>query len=167
MLKLSFDKKKLGKEPIETQVFNNTVTKVTITGILIDGIGIDIPEDVGDFIKDYTGIAFSDLGDDFALIATGITITATGISKRNKEDAYDKVLGYRIAESKAKIKLYKFMLNVCKKYSDTLEKCLFGYIDRFYTLRSNLPDGIIGDINKYSKLLKTEEQHLKTLCHDN
>lgn len=156
MIKLSFDKKLTG-EPIKTQVFNNTVTKVTITGVIIENLGIYTPKMVENFIKEYPGVK--------AYYLRGMSIiTATGVSKKILGDTYNKVLGYRIAESRAKIKLYRFMLNLCKKYVEVVSHILFGTSNISFDYEYKI-DSVSGDIIKYQELLDTEMEHLNNLIH--
>nr|DAW35385.1 MAG TPA: hypothetical protein [Caudoviricetes sp.] len=156
MIKLSFDKKLTG-DPIKTQVLNNTVTKVTITGVIIENLGIYTPMMVENFIEKYPGVKAYYSGGAYV-------ITATGVSKKILGDAYNKVLGYRIAESRAKIKLYRFMLNLCKKYMKVVSPILFGTFDISFDYEYKV-DSVPRDITKYQKLLDTEMKHLNNLIH--
>lgn len=149
MLKLSFSSKKLQAKPIKTQVFNNTVTKVTFYGTLINGTGICMPDAIKEFIDTYKGVDYICNGDDYIIVATGI-------SKRNKGDIYNGTIGYRIAESRAKIKLYKFMFNLSKKFLNVISPMVSG--DPIY-------GGIPDDIIKYQRFLSKEKKHLNDLIH--
>lgn len=149
MLKLSFSSKKLQAKPIKTQVFNNTVTKVTFYGTLINGTGIYMPAAIKEFIDTYKGVDYICSGDDYIIVATGI-------SKRNKDDIYNSTIGYRIAESRAKIKLYKFMYNLSKKFLKVISLMVSGH-SRY--------GGIPDDVIKYKGFLNKEEKHLNDLIH--
>lgn len=149
MLKLSFSSKKLQAKPIKTQVFNNTVTKVTFYGTLINGTGICMPAAIKEFIDTYKGVDYICSGDDYIIVATGI-------SKRNKDDIYNSTIGYRIAESRAKIKLYKFMYNLSKKFLKVISPMVSGH-SRY--------GGIPDDVIKYKEFLSKEKKHLSDLIH--
>ena len=153
MIKVTFN----GKDAIKSQVFNNSITKVTLTGIMKVPSVYDLPSKVDDYMTKYTGVT--------AQWFNGrIYVSAIGISKKSKEDAYDETLGYRIAESRAKIKLYKFLLNACKVYCRYLRELCFGkYAD---IVVATLPKQSIGyDVVKYTSFLEREKQHLNTLIH--
>lgn len=149
MLKLSFSSKKLQAKPIKTQVFNNTVTEVTFYGTLINGTGIYMPSAIREFIDTYKGVNYICSGDDYIIVATGI-------SKRNKDDIYNSTIGYRIAESRAKIKLYKFMYNLSKKFLKVISLMVSGH-----SIYGGIPDDVI----KYKGFLNKEEKHLNDLIH--
>lgn len=153
MLKLSFSSKKLQAKPIKTQVFNNTVTKVTFYGTLINNTGICMPDAIKEFIDTYKGVDYICSGDDYIIVATGI-------SKRNKGDIYNGTIGYRIAESKAKIKLYKFMFNLSKKFLKVISPMVSGHSKTNITY-----GGIPEDIIKYQRFLSKEKKHLNDLIH--
>lgn len=153
MLKLSFSSKKLQAKPIKIQVFNNTVTKVTFYGTLINGTGICMPAAIKEFIDTYKGVDYICSGDDYIIVATGI-------SKRNKDDIYNSTIGYRIAESRAKIKLYKFMLNLSKKFIEIIGPMIFGHSKTDIAF-----GGIPDDVIKYKEFLSKEKKHLNDLIH--
>lgn len=48
--------------------------------------------------------------------------TVVGIAKRSPDDTDNPLLTERIAESRAKIKLYKFAAKICVRYIEYLEK---------------------------------------------
>lgn len=153
MLKLSFSSKKLQTKPIKIQVFNNTVTKVTFYGTLINGTGICMPAAIKEFIDTYKGVDYICSGDDYIIVATGI-------SKRNKDDIYNSTIGYRIAESRAKIKLYKFMYNLSKKFIEIIGPMIFGHSKTDIAF-----GGIPDDVIKYKEFLSKENKHLNDLIH--
>lgn len=87
-----------------------------------------------------------------------------GKAVRNDYDANDPVLAERIAESRAKIKLYRFMLRLCYR--------LFGYYKRVLIGRQSFTynedavhDSLARDIQKYTELKWKEEEHLNKLIH--
>lgn len=153
MIKVTFN----GKESIKTQVFNNSITKVTLSGVMKVPSIYDLPSKVDDYICNYTGVSAHWFG--------GILeVSVTGVSKKSKDDAYDEVLGYRIAESRAKIKLYKFLYNVCKVYHQHLIEFCFGKHSKL-TVDSFSNQSICYDVIKYALFLKREKKHLNTLIH--
>lgn len=66
--------------------------------------------------------------------ADQMQLIATGKSLQAETDSYDKVLGERIAESRAKRKLYKFCHTLCNMY---INKQLVETVDRFQEAREN------------------------------
>ena len=92
------------------------------------------------------------------------TITVTGKAICSEQDENNPKIGERIAESRAKLSLYKFMRTLLKKIYVDKYKEMFGdailrsdedfYLDK---------DTILGQLIKYSKLYEKEEIHLRTL----
>ena len=153
MIKVTFN----GKDAIKSQVFNNSITKVTLTGIMKVPSVYDLPSKVDDYMTKYTGVT--------AQWFNGrMYVSAIGISKKSKEDAYDETLGYRIAESRAKIKLYKFLYNVCKVYYYSLMRLCFGNLINV-GVHEISNQSLICDVLRYYTLLDKEKQHLNTLIH--
>lgn len=153
MIKVTFN----GKESIMTQVFNNSITKVTLIGVMKVPSIFDFPSKVDDYMTNYKGV--------IAQWHDGrIYVSATGMSKKSMDDAYDEVLGYRIAESRAKIKLYKFLNNICKVYHQYLTELCYGkHAEVAISTIQN--QSLAYDIVKYSLLLEREKAHLNTLIH--
>ena len=152
MLKLSF---KTGKdvEPIKTQVFNNTLTKVTLSGKL----NCDV---FPNFNVYYSALDKSP----FVNEESPDIVWAEGIAKKSPNDSFDKVIGYRIAEARAKIKLYKFMKNLAFEYAKVYNAYVYGkkaplFPDRFEE------DGYMADYYKYANLVKREKNHLNALIN--
>ena len=84
-----------------------------------------------------------------------------GKAVRHPDDEDDPVLAERIAEARAKIKLYKFMYNLLKETYASLCKRAFG-VDDFYPSHVK-KDSIYGAMEKYQKLWITESHHLGVL----
>lgn len=161
MLKLSFDKKKLGNTPpIQTQVFNDTITKVTLTGFLTWNSDIFLISKVPHFLHNYQGIEVT-----CSRTKEGFLITATSVSKKHEDDTFDKVLGYRIAESRAKLKLYKFMKNLTNTILRCFLTCSYGISDVIDIEGRRSKSSVYDDYLKYIKLYDKEEEHLNNLLH--
>ena len=90
-------------------------------------------------------------------------IHAIGVSKKNESDEYDEVLGYRIAESRAKIKIYKTMYKLTKALLSSLRSYCFA--DRAMVPSKPDSDCLIITVGKYKALLDKEQIHLNTLTH--
>lgn len=82
----------------------------------------------------------------------------TGSTKLHSNDKYDPILGERIAESKCKINLYKYMYNLLYCIRKKFEDILYGGDTIFH---SN--GGLHGAVQKYYDLQFKEEQHLNKL----
>lgn len=154
MFKVSFSKKYV-ENPVKTEVFNNTVTKVTLTGYISE------ISDSDEFL--YIDKVRKLLAEGSAEIFTSGKIRATGTSKKSNSDEYDEVLGYRIAESRAKIKIYKTMLKFTRKYFDYLRVYCYGNATVAPSLV--IHDSLLSTVFKYAALLKKEQEHLNTLIH--
>lgn len=150
MIKLSFDTDKFNIEPIEEQ-FNNKIVKITLKGVILFPDEYYIPFVLKDFIENYPGY--------IGMYNGGFYIKAIGTAKKNSEDSWDPVIGYKIAKSRATIKLYRFMAELCDTYIDYLLKVL-GMNEVRYA-----PTGVIGDSEKYYTFLNREKKYYKSLLN--
>lgn len=92
------------------------------------------------------------------------TITVTGKAIRSEQDENNPKIGERIAESRAKLSLYKFMRTLLKKIYEYKYNELFGNFVLRRDENSYLDkDTILGQFIKYSKLFEKENIHLRTL----
>ena len=121
MFKVSF---KGNFKKVET--FNDKATIVTLVGILTYPNGIwDITDSTISnwmFLHPSIDVKWGEppiTNNSFRLEFSGKSICAKG-------DTFDKVLGERIAESRAKIKLYKFMTTLCSKLLNDLYVKMYG-----------------------------------------
>lgn len=150
MYKLTF--KDQPKQPYKIVEHYGNTTKVTLTGFLN--------------IKEYDNIPFAVKYEDTIFAGKivergihGIFITTTAKTKCAEGDKYDEVLGERIAESKAKMKLYKAMLVLLKKTWNYYFKIMLGK----GTIEVHMDGGIYKALLKYEKLVDTELDHLEKL----
>lgn len=155
MFKVSF--KNQGRFPAKrVQRFSGgKVTVVTLKGAAQLPVFSQhyIPKEVYDWVE-----ACKNVEATFTL--THLYLTATGKSKRAEGDADDPVLAERVAECRAKINLYKFMVNLTSK--------LLVYYGRLLSTNTSMEthkgdDTIEGANLKYCNLYSRELAHLKAL----
>lgn len=117
MLKVSF---KNNFKKVET--FNNKETVVTLTGYCITPLWFNnVPHKIWEWARWHPSVEISETYSNQNLV---MVIKVSGKSVCADGDTFDDKMGERIAESRAKIKLYKFMHTLCKK----LMYCYHGYI---------------------------------------
>ena len=160
MLKVSFI------EPYKkVEVFNNKITKVTLTGyikhqdsILFSG---NFPKDMNDWFWNNPYVEFdADYAHDRFIIKT------SGHSSKSEEDTFDSVIGERIAEARAKLKVYKFVRALIRKKMQYLYSFMYGNFEIISLLESHseVPkDCLYLTLQKYNKLIKREREHLQNL----
>lgn len=156
MLKVSFKDK-------EVKQFNGgKVTIVTLKGeINIDPLDC-LPNSVRiwmlRYINNNEGFSTNKYGFD-------LVINVTGKAVCSEEDTVDKVFGERLAEARAKKKLYRFMANLSKQLFRYYFKILYGFagIDNY---KENNLDCLESTIDKYEGLWERENGHAKTLIND-
>lgn len=156
MLKVSFD-----DSSKKVQVFNNRATVVTLSGKvrIPRKLWCMMPSGFGPWVRNHPSIEASWGCDtkDFEIL----DIEAIGKSVCSEEDAFNPKLGERIAESRAKIKLYKFMYKLCDKLAHSYNEILFG---PYIPLRKSYnPFSILEDLNFYRGLWAKEAHHLGEL----
>lgn len=160
MFKVSF--KENPQFPVKkVQRFNDDrVTVVTLKGVAQLPVFLQyfIPHKVFDWTGTLKNV-------DVEFTMRRMLITVTGKSICSKEDKIDRVLGERIAEARAKLHLYKFMVHFLDKIwayfieqlcGTTLIKCT---VDNKGTNKEYLDKAI----NKYCRLYKDEQEHLNIL----
>ena len=93
-----------------------------------------------------------------------VILNVTGKATCSSEDGFDSKRGERIAESRAKIALYKFMTTLLNKIIMHYRKLIFGDMD--IRIPELYKDGIYKYYCKYSQYLETEWKHLNNLIHN-
>lgn len=99
------------------------------------------------------------------IIADGYTAIVKGKAVCSDEDTVDNVLGERIAEARAKITLYKFMKNLCKKVYMYYRTLLYGHRDIGIGVNKENEGSLYQSYLKYNALVDKEEQHLNDLLN--
>lgn len=140
--------------------FNNKVTKVTLKGTIKNAWALDalnIPQSIYDWMRDNN---CKDLD----------TLEVSGIAIRSDNDKDDPVLGERLAEARAKLKIYKFMKAFCYKMLKYYVLKLYGITtNSAITLRAieqeSYDDSLQKAYEKYNRLVDTENNHIKQLLY--
>lgn len=154
MFKVSF--KDTPEQPSKVvQRFNNKITVVTLRGTL------NLPNKIfqwdNSIIKWICEHPFTK---DNTYWISKFHIIVTGTAKRTNGDVDNPILAERIAESRAKIKIYRFMSLLLKRI------CKLYYANLFGNAKS-LPSmgwgGLIGELTRYNNFLFKEEEHLNQL----
>jgi len=155
MIKVSF------KEPSykKTERFNDKVTIVTLTGKtkLPKKLVHAMPMGFYDWLFKHTNpvIEYGYEGD--------ITITAKGKTVRSDRDKDNPVLAERIAESKAKLKIYIFIHSFISKYVLEYNKLITGNNGLMMHEGDVTDDSLFGMADKYQYFITTEKEHLESL----
>lgn len=141
--------------------FNNKVTKVTLEGI-INNIythdPISIPTPVFEWMASIIGPHIN-------------IIKMSGTAVRNDKDKDDPVLGERLAEARAKLKIYKFMKTFCYKMLKYYALKLYGInTNSAITVRAinqeSYDNSLQKAYKKYNRLVDVENTHIKQLLYD-
>ena len=166
MLKVSF-KDKEGHLAKTVETFKDKETIVTLRGeIHLPKFWRAIPRDICDWIDLHQSVYNYE-----SIVTDSMIITVKGTSKCNDGETFDPVLGERIAEARAKIKLYRFMYTLCKKLYKHYFTLIFS--DEYYNQKGgmrhyhpNRHGGIYEEIYKYNTLLTNESHHLEELLEN-
>jgi hypothetical protein len=159
MWKVSF------KDPMykKVQKFNDRATVVTLKGDLKIPMEVmhSMPKKMWDWMTDkinprvkvyhWQGI---------------ISVTVTGKAIRSEKDKDDPVLAERIAECRAKIKLYKFIYTLLMNYTEYYATLLKGKEWSFENTPVNDANCIAYVYNKYTRLYLNEKKHLAELLKE-
>ena len=145
--------------------FNNKATVVTLTGECITPLWFNnVPHKIWEWTMWHPSVEISET---YRNQNSVMIIEVSGKSVCAVGDTFDDKMGERIAESRAKIKLYKFMHTLCKK----LMYCYYGYIYGVPEGRGTYKTATLSDYHgglqdacrKYSELWVKESRHLSTL----
>ena len=160
MFKVSF--KENPQFPVKkVQRFNDDrVTVVTLKGVAQLPVFLQyfIPNKVFDWTNTLKNV-------DVKFTVTKMFITVTGKSICSKEDKVDRVLGDRIAEARAKLHLYKFMMHFLDKvWTYFIEQlCGTASIQCIAHEKDVNKEHLSEAVNKYWRLYKDEQKHLNIL----
>jgi hypothetical protein len=154
-LKVSFKDREGAPSKIVKTFANGNATVVVLRGIL------EHPDICVMDKATWKWIQRHSIVDDSGFMA--FRICAKGKAKKSPLDELNPVLGERIAEARAKIKIYKFMSKLAKRICDNLEKMLVGdkCNDVYYVVPYK--GGYKAEYNRYIQLLESEERHLNEL----
>lgn len=138
--------------------FNNKVTKVTLCGVIrnIYDEELIIPPSISIWMADNMGRVIN-------------SIEVTGTAVRNDKDKDDPVLGERLAEARAKLKIYKFMRTFCHKMIEYYTLKLYGTKASNNTIVIKVnpeKDSLFKAYMKYDKLVDVENNHIKQLLYN-
>jgi hypothetical protein len=164
MLKVSF---KEGAKKVQT--FNEKATIVTLVGHMQmpNTLWSVFPNMTANWMWNHPGVDAS--WGTCTKENEVIRLEVSGKSVCAEEDTWNPIIGERIAEARAKLKIYKFMYNLCRKL-------LWDYFDIGYgnaeielaRENHNEPpkDCIWTTLKKYKKLYSTEYSHLNKLLKE-
>lgn len=93
-----------------------------------------------------------------------VLIEVKGEAKRHPDDEDNVVIGERIAEARAKIKLYKFMYHLCEALANHYNRILNGFDIPLRKTYSS--DSILEKRSFYQSLWIKESQHLGKLLEE-
>ena len=161
MFKVSFK-----KDCKKVQTFNDRATIVTIVGIMDypSELWTCTPTSITDWLWNHPSIDFRVYGgEEFRLEFSGKSVCSA-------EDTFNPVIGEMIAESRAKIRLYKFIHTLLYKlyvyYFDVILGDRYALCDIEKTIDYNKPGGIFEEMGKYKDLLRKETLHLEKLLEE-
>ncbi len=159
MWKVSFKDQKYKK----VQKFNDRVTVVTLKGDLRIPMEVmnSLPKKVHKWMmkKSNPKVKIYPWQGIISLVAKGKAI-------KSNEDKDDSVSAERIAESKAKIKLYEFMCTLLMNYTEYYAILLKGKEWSFENTPVNDTNCIAYVYNKYTRLYLNEKKHLEELLKE-
>ena len=149
----------------KVQTFNDRVTIVTLKGrMALPNWWYNIPSDILDWVRRHPSIDAWE-----SLANNELVIVVQGKTIRAEEDEDNPVIAERIAESRAKIRLYKFLEKLCEKLMKYYYGIMYGNAE-FDVIReshSEEPkDCIYLACKKYRELWIKEFHHLGKLLEE-
>ena len=165
MIKVSFK-----GDFMKVKTFNNKCVIVTMVGRMTMPAELwqMFPNEVANWIWSHPSIDAS--WGDCTKQYEEFRLEFSGKAVCHDEDSFDEETGKRIAESRAKIRLYKFIHTLLYKLYISYFGIIFG--DRYAlcnidkTADYNKPGGIFEEMGKYQALLIRESHHLGELLKE-
>ena len=94
------------------------------------------------------------------IVTNSFRLRALGIARCHEDEKFDYVFGERLAEARAKYKIYKFFYNLTCRLYDYYGKILFGEAE---VADSGKGSCLAQDIKKYEALYIREAHHISEL----
>lgn len=161
MWKVSF------KDPSSKEVkrFNDRVTVVFLKGTMKipKDVKFSLPKELSYWLSAHSNpkVKWNFILNDF------MEITVAGRANRVESDVDDPVFGERLAECRAKIKLYHFLYIFALKYINHYEKILYGKDVKVSGAKFKGNNYMCSVYNKYATLYVRETNHLNKLLKEN
>lgn len=149
-----------------TRRFNDKATVVTITGSLPMFLGDSVikwhalPNDVDKWIASLANIEISE---DWA--SCHLILKVQGKAVKADEDKDNPSLAEKIAESRAKLKLFKFLDKFIEKLMKAYQKQLYGD-SRLMAYSVPDPNCLYASKCKYARAVSKEKWHLQKLLEE-
>ena len=159
MLKVSF---KEGYKRVQT--FNDRATVVTIVSHLAmpSKLWSTFPDSIANWMWYHSTVDAS-----WGKCTENTEVIRLEVSCKSvcaEEDTFNAVIGERIAETRAMIKLYLFMYNLIKKLCDYYSELLLGYTN--FRPASNDKGSLYTELYKYEGLAVKASVHLSKLLEE-
>ena len=156
MLKVSF---KDNFKKVET--FNNKAMVVTLTGECITPSWFNnVPRKIWDWARWHPSVEISEGYSNQNLV---MIMEVSGKSVCADCDTFDAKMGERIAECRAKIRLYKFMQTLTKMLCEYYHGLVFGNDVAINDIDIYAGDCLLDTNLRYTELLQHERHHLNEL----
>lgn len=164
MLKVSFK-----NDCMKVQTFNDKATIVTMVGKMLmpRNLLAIFPEEVANWMWEHPSIDAS--WGEYTKEHNYIRLEFSGKSVCANDDTFDAETGRRIAESRAKIKLYKFMHNLCENLIKRYYDIMYGNTEIGHIIESHIEapkDCLYLTCQKYRELWVKESHHLGKLLEE-
>lgn len=157
MFKVSF--KETEKMPYKVVPKTGLNTLVTLRGKMeIPYFWKHIPEDIQEWIANQTKVELYE-----NVAENTILVFAEGTSRCRKDDKYNTLIGERLAESRAKHDIYKFLHTLCYKLAEYYGAILYG---NGGPVVDSPKEGIMADVHKYEQLYMRELRHQRELLEE-
>lgn len=158
LFKVSF--KDSPKNPSKVTVVTGKKVAVMISGtVSLPEFFKHIPEEIVTWMTDEQKLISGE--EDIA--TNTFHVKASGIARCHEEEEFDYKFGERLAEARAKLKIYKFFYSLCKRLLEYYHKILYGGGSE---VNGNCKNCLAADFMKYKALYLRESQHIEELLKD-
>jgi hypothetical protein len=149
----------------DVQVFNAKATVVTLTGRFdMPEWWNNIPDEVYDWVDTHPSVNVNESW------GTGeVILDVQGKAVCHEDDTFNAIIGERIAESKAKFRIYKFMHNMCEMLMKHYYGVMYGNAEFDIIKESHTEepkDCLFLTCIRYRELMIKESHHLGELLKE-
>lgn len=158
LFKVSF--KDSPKNPSKAVVVTGKRTVVLLSGtVKFPKFWKHVPNEIIEWMTDQGHLISGD--EDIA--TNTFHLKAMGKARCHEEEEFDYKFGERLAEARAKLKIYKFFYSLCKRLLEYYHKILYGGGSE---VNGNCKNCLAADFMKYKALYLRESQHIEELLKD-
>lgn len=159
LFKISF--KDTPKKSAKTVVVANRNVHVLLIGFVkLPKFWKYVPDEIINWITSNSG---GDIAGEEDTNANVFNLSVSGHAKCHEDDKFDYEFGVRLAEARAKYRIYRFFYHIAVKLYNYYDEILYGFPG---VVDCGSGDCIASEVLKYEKMCIREAKHIEKLLKD-